>query len=531
MLSRINSLRISVKLSLVYGIMMAVLLFATTAFTAIGLYYTQYHQVEGELSFSIRYVLGQLGRIYGPVEENVSSTLPLPAPPMQDAEEVVRQRNRLIHDELNGTGGLDELKSGNRHVRPETRTMNMRRGARELEMMPGVFMKITDSEGNVVYDSDGNSPALAMLKKHIEKIPPIWANPNFQVIESDNFIIYYKNVPVKIKGTDYELHFFKTITAENRLLALIQKLLLAEILAGIFIALLLGYFVSRRLLEPVREITDTAKSIQVSDLSKRIPVSPARDELSELAETFNTMLDRIQKGFRQQQQFVSDASHELRTPVTVIKGYSDMLSRWGSQDEETLREGLEAISSEAEDMQELIEKLLFLARADQKRQIIRKEPLEMQELVADVYKKLELTDTAHSHRLLCNDEATVLADKVTMKHMLRIFLENAVKYTPAGGAIELGSQLLDKPGVYKVLQVTISDTGIGIPEEEQEKIFDRFYRVDSSRTKQAGTPGGTGLGLSIARWIAREHGIQIRLHSKPGEGASFILDIPVMENQ
>ena len=530
MLSRINSLRICAKLSLVYGIMMAVLLFATTAFTAIGLYYTQYHQVEGELSFSIRYVLGQLSRIYGPIEENVSGTLPLPPHPVNNPEDMVRQKNRLIHDDINGNGGLEELKSGNGHMRPETRTMNMRRGAKELELMPGVFMKITDSDGNVVYDSDGDSPALVMLTSHIEKNPPIWANPNFQVIESDNFIIYYKNVPVKIRGTDYGLHFFKTITAENRLLALIRKLLLAEILAGIFIALLLGYFVSRRLLEPVRQITDTAKSIQVSDLGRRIPVSPARDELSELAETFNTMLDRIQKGFHQQQQFVSDASHELRTPVTVIKGYSDMLSRWGSQDEKILKEGLEAIGSEAEDMQELIEKLLFLARADQKRQIIRKEPLAMQELVEDIYKKLELTDKDHSHKLLANDAAVVLADKVTMRHMLRIFLENAIKYTPAGGNIELGSQLIDKPGIYKVLQVTIADTGIGIPKEDQEKIFDRFYRVDSSRTKKAGTPGGTGLGLSIARSIAREHGIRIRLHSSLGEGTSFMLDIPVMEN-
>ena len=250
------------------------------------------------------------------------------------------------------------------------------------------------------------------------------------------------------------------------------------------------------------------------------------------------MLDGIQKGFRQQQRFVSDASHELRTPVTVIKGYSDMLARWGSQDEEALREGLEAIRSEAVDMQELIEKLLFLARADQKRQIMHKEPLDMEPLVEDVFRKLELTDKEHSHVLEVNEPATVLADKVAMKQMLRIFLENAVKYTPAGGRISLSAQLVQlkekeaqkEPAVLgqQVLKITISDTGIGIPAEAQDKIFDRFYRVDTSRSRQEGTVGGTGLGLSIASWIAREHNMDIQVESQVGQGTSFMVYIPVI---
>lgn len=532
MLSRINSLRISVKLSLVYGIMMAVLIFATSACTAVGLYYTQYHQVEGELSFSIRYVLKQLEKHYGPIEENVSSTLPIPPPPNGGQEEARRKRQTMNHDVVNPQGFMGLRAAGRYRLQQENAHND------ELELMPGVFLKITDTQGGVVYDSDMYSPSLQVLQSHIEERPPFWANPNFQVIESDNFIIYYKKVPVVIRGNAYELHFFKTITAENRLLALIQKMLLAEIVISIFVALLLGYFVSRRLLNPVRDITDTAKSIEISDLSRRIPVSPAKDELSELAETFNRMLDRIQKGFHQQQQFVSDASHELRTPVTVIKGYSDMLARWGSQDEETLQEGLEAIRSEAVDMQELIEKLLFLARADQKRQIMHKEPLDMAPLVEDVFRKLELTDKEHSHTLLVNEEAAVLADKVAMKQLLRIFLENAVKYTPAGGHISLSAQLVEveranskKEPVSRekqVLQIIIADTGIGIPPEVQGKIFDRFYRVDSSRSRQDGAPGGTGLGLSIARWIAQEHDMDIQVESQVGQGTSFILQIPII---
>ena len=532
MLSRINSLRISVKLSLVYGVMMAVLIFATSACTAVGLYYTQYHQVEGELSFSIRYVLKQLKNHYGTVEEDVSAALPIPPPPNVGIEEAKRNKQMMHHDVVQPHGFMGLRAAGRYRLQEEN---NHNDG---LELMPGVFLKITDADGDVVYDSDMYSPSLQVLQSHIEPRPPFWANPNFQVVESDNFTIYYKRVPVKLEGNAYELHFFKTITAENRLLAQIQKMLLAEIVISIFVALLLGYFVSRRLLNPVRDITDTAKSIEISDLSRRIPVPPARDELSELAETFNRMLDRIQKGFRQQQRFVSDASHELRTPVTVIKGYSDMLARWGSQDEEALREGLEAIRSEAVDMQELIEKLLFLARADQKRQIMHKEPLEMAPLVEDVFRKLELTDKEHDHMLLANEPAIVLADKVAMKQLLRIFLENAVKYTPAGGKISLAAQLVQlgekeaqkEPAVQgqQVLKITISDTCIGIPAEAQDKIFDRFYRVDTSRSRQEGTVGGTGLGLSIASWIAREHNMDIQVESQVGEGSSFILYIPII---
>ena len=140
--------------------------------------------------------------------------------------------------------------------------------------------------------------------------------------------------------------------------------------------------------------------------------------------------------------------------------------------------------------------------------------------------------------LLANEPATVLADKVAMKQLLRIFLENAVKYTPAGGKISLAAQLVQlgekeaqkEPVVQgqQVLKITISDTGIGIPAEAQDKIFDRFYRVDTSRSRQEGTVGGTGLGLSIASWIAREHNMDIQVESQVGEGSSFILYIPII---
>lgn len=533
---RMPRMRISVKLTLVYAVLMVVLLFATCAFTAVGIYYTQYHQVERELSFSIFDAVQQLKNRFGSVEEHVTETLPVPPHFKPEEREKERQRQQekreyMRHDSVKpdaffGHGAGEAVPSGSDKVIVSRNDLRQNMADNmTFGMVPGVFLKITDAEGDVVYDTDVFSPSLQQLQEHVREQPPLWANPNFQVVEIGNFVIYYKEVPVAINGEHYSLHFFRTITTETRLLGFIQQILLVEMVLGLVLALFLGYFVSQRLLQPIRSMTDTVKSIEVSDLGTRLEVSDTKDELSELAVTFNRMLERIQQGFDQQQRFVSDASHELRTPVTVIRGYADMLSRWGRHDEETLQEGLEAIGSEAENMQELIEKLLFLARADQKRQILHKELLDMQALVGDVFRKMQMAVDSHHLQLLANEPAMVLADKVTMRQMLRIFLENAVKYTPAGGVIRLSSSRC--PENAGRLELMIEDTGIGIAEEEQEKIFQRFYRVDSSRTKEAGQPGGTGLGLSIAKWIADRHGIKIRVESQPGTGTRFTLKIPL----
>ena len=535
-LSRMPRMRISVKLTLVYAVLMVVLLFATCAFTAVGIYYTQYHQVERELSFSIFDAVQQLKNRFGSVEEHVTETLPVPPHFKPEEREKERQRQQekreyMRHDSVKpdaffGHGAGEAVPNGSDKVIVSRNDLRQNMADNmTFGMVPGVFLKITDAEGDVVYDTDVFSPSLQQLQEHVREQPPLWANPNFQVVEIGNFVIYYKEVPVAINGEHYSLHFFRTITTETRLLGFIQQILLVEMVLGLVLALFLGYFVSQRLLQPIRSMTDTVKSIEVSDLGTRLEVSSTKDELSELAVTFNCMLERIQQGFDQQQRFVSDASHELRTPVTVIRGYADMLSRWGRHDEETLQEGLEAIGSEAENMQELIEKLLFLARADQKRQILHKELLDMQALVGDVFRKMQMAVDSHHLQLLANEPALVLADKVTMRQMLRIFLENAVKYTPAGGVIRLSSRC--SPDDEGYIELVIEVTGIGIAEEEQEKIFQRFYRVDSSRTKEAGQPGGTGLGLSIAKWIADRHGIKIRVESQLGTGTRFTLKIPL----
>ena len=515
---RFNRLQISVKLMLLYATLMAVLLVVTSSFTVIGLYYTQYHQVEGELEMSLRLTLRQL-------EDNGHYEVEAPGVSQWRREDMPQTTHRVIlHDQIEQDMPLSHHDSQLATATTISPSAPVKQDSLRLEILPGAFLKITDANNQVVFDSDIHAPALAQLQENFRAETPFWANPNYRIVQMGNFMIYYKEEHITLDGQPFTLHLFKTITAETKLLALIQKMLVGEIFFGMLIALILGYFVSQKILHPIRLMTDKARQIEVSNLDARIPVSPAQDELSELAETFNRMLSRVQEGYIQQQHFVSDASHELRTPVTVIKGYADMLLRWGKEDEETLSESLTAISSEAQDMQELIEKLLFLARADQKRQIVNKEKLALEQVVEDVFKKMSMADQNHQLSLLVNQPGEIWGDKVIMKQLLRIFLENAGKYTPQGGSIQLSSEHI--PGYMKVV---IADSGIGIAPENQIKIFQRFFRIDTSRTKKLGQPGGTGLGLSIARWIADNHDIGISLSSELGKGTKFTLMIPLYQ--
>jgi len=492
MLSRINRLRISTKLTLVNAAILVCILALTSLMTIMGIYFSVYHQAEVDLGSSISHTLKQLGST-----DPADDLSPPPGPPPG-------------HSAMN--------REPRRPFPPGFIPALWHEGA----LMPGVVLRVTDESGTVLFDSAEQYPSLDEVTSHIEANPPFWANKGMKVVVLDNFYMYYEKVNVTRGGKNYELHFLRMITAERQFLQMLQNGLLLTNGIGLIIALLAGYFISRRTLKPIRTITQAARAIEVTDLSRRIPAPPVQDELSELVETFNLMLDRLQKGFEQQRRFVSDASHELRTPVTVIRGYSDLLSRWGREDPTALDEGIAAIRSEAEDMQELIEKLLFLARADQKRQVLHRDRIDLQAMVADIVKQTRLVAGQHTVTLLANDAAFGRGDAVMLKQMLRVFLENSLKYTPDGGTITVSSV---REGSR--LRLIIADTGIGIAPENQQKVFERFFRVDSVRTKLAGDPSGSGLGLAIAHWIAEAHDIELSLSSELGKGTRVQLRIPL----
>lgn len=293
----------------------------------------------------------------------------------------------------------------------------------------------------------------------------------------------------------------------------------AALVVMLALAALAGALLMRRMMRPVYRMTQTAREISATDLSLRIDAGNARDELGELARTFNGMLDRIQKAYEQQNRFVSDASHELRTPLSVISGYANLLRRWGSGDKAVLEESVSKIIEEAGNMQQLVERLLFLARADKQTQPVRMERFCLSSLLEDVMDETRLIDRGHTLRQEICPDVFVTADPALVKQAVRAVLENSEKYTPEGGTIAVFCRLVENGA-----EIMVKDTGVGIAEEDLPHIFDRFYKADESRTRSEGA--SSGLGLSIVKWIVERHGGGIRVSSKRGGGTAFVIFLP-----
>ena len=277
---------------------------------------------------------------------------------------------------------------------------------------------------------------------------------------------------------------------------------------------------NKRVLAPIRDITSMAETLSESNLSNRINIAGTKNELKDLAAVINRMLDRIERSYNSQKQFVSDASHELRTPIAVIRGYTDMLKRWGKDDPEVLEEGIMAISQETEGMKDLVESLLFLARHDKKTLMMEVSSFNASELVQEVLKEETMVHSEHHFHLDCSGEILIKADRNMIKQVLRILCDNAVKYSEAETGIYLScSREADSSCV-----LSVRDEGQGIQAEDLPKIFDRFYRSDKARKSET---GGHGLGLSIARIIVVAHEGKLRVRSKPGAGTLFSVVLPI----
>ena len=387
-------------------------------------------------------------------------------------------------------------------------------------LVTGVVLRVVGNDGKIFIDTEPQYLSNETFEQNILKDPPLFADSDMDVAKIGNALVYRAKMDYNHNGENVTMYFFRTITSMNHIFDQMIIFLLFLDVFGLLAAIGVGNLVSRNVLQPIKTMTELARGIAFGQMSGRIPISSANDELTELAKTLNAMLDRLEGGIFRQQKFVSDASHELRTPATVIAGYIEILEKYGSDDKALLAESVEAIRSEAQNMKNLLESLLFLARTDQQRQKVYKEKFSVSEMIGDVVKKMQKVISTHKVELLKNDSAQIYADKTMILQMLRIFLDNATKYTPQGGKISVNSELVGE----KVI-LSISDTGIGIAPENLEKIFERSVRIDSEDLVRE--VRGSGLGLSIAKWIADKHDIKIEVTSKLGEGTTFTLVIPV----
>lgn len=261
----------------------------------------------------------------------------------------------------------------------------------------------------------------------------------------------------------------------------------------------------------------------IDEISPNHPDAKLRtgaEELYGLENAINSLLVRMHESYRQQAQFVSDASHELRTPIAVIQGYANMLARWGKDDEKVLEESIAAIQSESDYMKKLVEELLFLARGEIGRNPFDPAPMSLTGLIREVCDESAMIDTEHHWRFEAPDtEVTLTADAEMLKQCARILCENARKYTPSGGSIHL--KVFKNASGEPCFQV--QDEGIGIAEADAPHIFDRFYRSDPARNRNN---GGTGLGLAIAKWIVDRHNGYFDLLSREEIGTRITVTLP-----
>lgn len=252
-------------------------------------------------------------------------------------------------------------------------------------------------------------------------------------------------------------------------------------------------------------------------------------DLQGIESALNDLLERMRKSYKQQAQFVSDASHELRTPIAVIQGYVNMLDRWGKEDEAILDESIEAIKNEAAHMQKLVEQLLFLARGDSNRQKLDMKNQDLNKIMKEVYEESLMIDENHTYRYEESGKALVYGDADMLKQSARILIDNAAKYTQAGEEIliRVGIVLENQDNGAGCPFYSIQDNGIGMTSADVEHAFDRFYRADAVRNSKS---GGTGLGLSIAKWIVEKHNGYYNIISREGIGTRFQVIFPNAED-
>ncbi|GAB4218555.1 MAG: ATP-binding protein [Synechococcales cyanobacterium] len=289
------------------------------------------------------------------------------------------------------------------------------------------------------------------------------------------------------------------------------RIVLWVVIAVVMGATLVSWLISSWMLRPLRQLTTTAKDISQSNLSQRIPIQ-GQGELAELGATFNAMLDRLQAAFIQQQNFINDASHELRTPITIIQGHLDLLGHVTPDQQETL----ELVQDELTRMNRFVQDLLILAQAEQPN-FWRPEWVDLASFTEELFGKAKVLPVCHL-KLVKKGQGTVLIDRQRITQALLNLVENASQHTPPSGTIHVGSDVSREHVCFWV-----QDTGRGIAQEEQQRIFERFARVrNHPRSSQ-----GAGLGLSIVQAIMKAAKGRVELHSVLGQGSTFLLIIPV----
>ncbi len=345
----------------------------------------------------------------------------------------------------------------------------------------------------------------------------------FITLSDDNKYYVFK-LNREIKSNTFNIYVLKNVNQEMEIYERLNMLSMLLTLIGVGVAVVMSIVMSKRIVKPIKNIIETTKKITTDDLSERITVPKADDELKTLTLIINQMLNRLEESFENQSKFVSDASHELRTPLAIIKGYAEIIKKRRYADEEIFEESIDSIINETENMKNLVQKLLFLAKGEITKINTEFKEIEIKDFIQQIHTDTEVSVKSHKFHLLLNESYKVSADVTLLQQAIRALIENAIKYSEKETNVYIKSIIRDsEKGV-----ISIRDEGVGISKEDAKRIFDRFYRVDASRTKET---GGTGLGLAIVKRIVEIHKGKIEISSEIGKGTEISIVLPIVSEE
>jgi two-component system OmpR family sensor kinase len=385
-------------------------------------------------------------------------------------------------------------------------------------VFPGIYIQLLDKDGNVVAKSDtlGDQelpPAPSLVEKGLTGAAEVGT-----VATNDGTNLRIMVSPLYLEDQTLLLEIAQSIEHVETTMALARWSLGVAVLGAVVLAAVSGWLLLRRALSPVQRITNAAQSIEASsDLTRRVGYSGPMDEVGRLATTFDHMIEHLDRSFQSQRHFLADASHELRGPLAVLKANLDLLGRRLS--EEDRQQSLGSMKRELERMSRTANDLLFLLEVDSA-EMTSQESVSLLRLVEEAVERGQQLSGKHTIAFGHRQGLYVMGDGYSLGRLLNNLVSNAIRYTPEGGSITLS---IFGDGNFARLEV--KDTGSGIPPEHLPHIFDRFYRVDKSRSRAS---GGSGLGLAIVKAIAEQHGGKVAATSELGKGSTFTVWLPLL---
>jgi two-component system OmpR family sensor kinase len=365
-------------------------------------------------------------------------------------------------------------------------------------------------------------------------LPPLDSIPGDEplfltVVEADDaddrHRLALRRLTVLPSNTEYIVVAGSSLEPTDEELEALRRILVYVVPIALAVAGLGGWFLAHRSLSPVVAMAERARKIGVEDLSLRLPIANPHDELGRLAATFNELLARLEASLNLQRQFMADASHELRTPVTTARTAATVALQQPHRDEGDYREALEIVEQQAARLSRIVEDMFTLARADAGNHPVRRDAMYLDEVIDEVVRAARVVASTKDVRIalenLDNSASTAwTGDEDLLRRLVGNLLDNAIRHSPRGATVTIALK-----HTAAGFMITVSDEGPGIPPDMQPHIFERFYRVDRSRSRGR-KDGGAGLGLALARWIAHVHGGEVSLTSSSANGSTFTVSLP-----